>query len=41
MSKACGKMEEWRRYHNEERPHSTIGNIPPATRANSHGNFSL
>tara|TARA_Y100001956_G_scaffold6689_1_gene5856 strand:+ start:4770 stop:5033 length:264 start_codon:yes stop_codon:yes gene_type:complete len=30
----------WRRYYNEERPHSAIGNIPPAMLANSHGDTS-
>jgi putative transposase len=23
------KMEDWRRYYNEVRPHSAIGNKPP------------
>jgi putative transposase len=40
LSDACEKMEEWRRYYNEERPHSAIGNIPPAMLANSHGDTS-
>lgn len=34
---ACKKMEEWRRYYNEERPHSSIGNIPPTLLVNSAG----
>ena len=34
---ACEKMEAWRRYYNEERPHSAIGNMPPITLANSDG----
>ncbi len=40
LSDACEKMEEWRRYYNEERPYSVIGNIPPATLANSHDDTS-
>lgn len=40
LADACEKMEEWRRYDNEERPHSTIGNIPPAMLANPHGDTS-
>ena len=34
------KMEAWRRYYNEERPHSAIGNMPPITLANSDGDSS-
>ncbi|MEV8467636.1 integrase core domain-containing protein [Fluviibacterium sp. DFM31] len=34
LSDAWEKSDEWLRYDNEERPHSTIGNIPPA-RANA------
>ena len=37
---ACEKMEAWRRYYNEERPHSAIGNMPPITLANSDGETS-
>ena len=37
---ACEKMEVWRRYYNEERPHSAIGNIPPITLVNSDGETS-
>ncbi len=37
LSDACEKMEEWRGYYNKEGPHSAIGNIPPATLANSYG----
>jgi len=37
---ACEKMEAWRRYYNEERPHSAIGNIPPIMLANSDGDTS-
>lgn len=40
LSDACKKMETWRRYYNEERPHSTIGNIPPITLANVAGDTS-
>jgi putative transposase len=29
LQDACEKLEDWRRYYNEERPHSTIGTIPP------------
>ena len=34
------KMEEWRKYYNEERPHSAIGNIPPIMLVNSDGETS-
>lgn len=37
---ACEKMEEWRKYYNEERPHSAIGNIPPIMLVNSDGETS-
>lgn len=37
---ACEKMEGWRRYYNEERPHCAIGNMPPITLANSDGDTS-
>lgn len=37
---ACEKMEAWRRYYNEERPHSAIGNMPPITLANPDGETS-
>jgi putative transposase len=30
-------MEEWRRYYNEDRPHSGIGQIPPILLHNSGG----
>ena len=40
LSDACEKMETWRRYYNEERPHSAIGNIPPITLANAAGDTS-
>ncbi|MEM6890453.1 MAG: integrase core domain-containing protein, partial [Pseudomonadota bacterium] len=34
------KMQAWRRYYSEERPHSAIGNMPPITLANSHRDTS-
>lgn len=37
LQDACEKMEAWRRYYNEERSHSAIGNIPPIMLANSDG----
>ena len=40
LEDACEKMETWRRYYNEERPHSAIGNIPPIMLANSEGDSS-
>jgi putative transposase len=40
LEDACEKMEAWRRFYNEERPHSAIGNIPPITLANSDGDTS-
>ena len=40
LADACEKMERRRRFHNEERPHSAIGNIPPITLANSAGETS-
>lgn len=40
LADACQKMERWRRFYNEERPHSAIGNIPPISLANSAGETS-
>ena len=40
LSVACEKMEEWRGYYNEARPHSAIGNITPAMLANSRDDTS-
>jgi len=40
LQDACEKLEEWRRYYNEERPHSAIGNIPPVMLKNSDGETS-
>ncbi len=31
LEDACQKVEEWRKYYNEEPPHSAIGNKPPIT----------
>ncbi len=44
LQDACQKLgftaEEWRIYYNEERPHSSIGNIPPISLVNSYGGTS-
>ena len=40
LQDACEKLEDWRRYYNEERPHSAIGNIPPIMLAISAGDTS-
>jgi putative transposase len=40
LADATAKCEAWRRDYNEVRPHSAIGNIPPATlieRSAAHG----
>lgn len=37
LDDARSKMEEWRRYYNEDRPHSGIGQIPPILLHNSGG----
>ena len=34
LDDARTKLEDWRRYYNEERPHGAIGNIPPITLTN-------
>jgi putative transposase len=31
------KMEDWRKYYNEERPHGAIGNKPPIMLLNYDG----
>jgi putative transposase len=31
LDDARSKLEDWRRYYNEERPHGAIGNRPPIT----------
>lgn len=38
---AAEKLEAWRRYYNEERPHGAIGNKAPITLTKSGGNTSL
>ena len=35
LADAREKLEEWRRYYNEDRPHGAIGNKPPITLMNS------
>lgn len=37
LSDACQKLEEWRKFYNEERPHSAIGNKPPIMLMKSEG----
>lgn len=37
LSDACQKLEEWRRYFQEKRPHSAIGNKPPIMHTKSEG----
>jgi putative transposase len=37
LEDACEKSERWRRHHNEDRPHSAIGNVPSILLANSPG----
>ena len=37
LADACEEMERWRRFFNEERTLSAIGNIPPIPLANSAG----
>jgi putative transposase len=34
LADAREKLEEWRRYYNEDRPHGAIGNKPPITLMN-------
>jgi len=41
LDDARSKMEEWRRYYNEERPHSGIGQITPILLHNPGGASSL
>jgi putative transposase len=36
LGDAKKKLEDWRRYYNELRPHGAIGNKPPITLTN-HG----
>ena len=40
LDDARSKMEEWRRYYNEERPHSGIGQIAPILLHNTGGAYS-
>ena len=37
LEDARQKMEAWRRYYNEERPHGAIGQKTPITLLSSHG----
>jgi len=37
LADAAEKLETWRRYYNEERPHSAIGNKAPITLTKSGG----
>ena len=34
LADAREKLEDWRRYYNEDRPHGAIGNKPPITLMN-------
>jgi putative transposase len=37
LDDARSKLEDWRRYYNEERPHGAIGNKPPIMLMNHDG----
>lgn len=37
LADACQKMEDWRKYYNEERPHGAIGQKPPILLLNHGG----
>ncbi len=37
LADAQEKLEAWRRYHNEERPHGAIGHKPPISLQNPGG----
>jgi putative transposase len=37
LDDARSKLEDWRRYYNEERPHGAIGQRPPITLHNRDG----
>jgi putative transposase len=37
LADARKKMETWRRYYNEDRPHGAIGNVTPAALINANG----
>lgn len=41
LADAREKLETWRRYYNEDRPHGAIGNVPPAVLLNANGASSL
>ena len=41
LADAAEKLEVWRRYYNEERPHGAIGNESPITLTKSGGITSL
>ena len=41
LADAAEKLEAWRRYYNEERPHGAIGNKSPITLTKSGGITSL
>uniref|UniRef100_UPI003A918671 integrase core domain-containing protein n=1 Tax=Pararhodobacter oceanensis TaxID=2172121 RepID=UPI003A918671 len=41
LADAAEKLETWRRYYNEERPHSAIGNKAPITLTKSGDITSL
>lgn len=40
LADAGEKLEAWRRYYNEDRPHGAIGNKPPITLMNPCGQTS-
>ena len=37
LTDAREKLEDWRKYYNEDRPHGAIGNKPPASLATPAG----
>jgi len=37
LADAREKLEDWRKYYNEDRPHGAIGNKPPASLMNLAG----
>jgi putative transposase len=40
LADAQEKLEDWRRYYNEDRPHGAIGNKPPISLQNPGGSSS-
>ena len=40
LADAQEKLEDWRRYYNEDRPHGSIGNKPPISLQNLGGSSS-